>query len=77
MPGTSTTRSGSSTSRTRRIFRLTPQTCKQYFKLIEKGERKLPDVLSNILIRRTRNHILRWYGYDSETQQPVDPSRIQ
>ena len=49
-----------------------PPDLKEYFKLIEKTERKLPDLLANILIRRTRNHILRWYGFDAETQQPVD-----
>ena len=54
-----------------------PPDLKQYFKFIEKGDRKLPDVLSHILIRRTRNHILRWYGLDSETHQPVDPSRFR
>jgi len=55
---------------------VTPPDLRQYFKLIEKGEKKLPDLLSNILIRRTRNHILRWYGYDAETQQKLDPSRF-
>jgi len=54
-----------------------PADLRQYFKLIEKGDRKLPDLLANILIRRTRNHILRWYGYDAETHQPVDPSRFR
>jgi len=54
-----------------------PPNLKEYFKLIEKGERKLPDLLANILIRRTRNHILRWYGFDSETNQPIDPSRFR
>jgi superfamily II DNA or RNA helicase len=54
-----------------------PPDLKQYFKFIEKGDRKLPDLLAYILIRRTRNHILRWYGFDSETNQPVDPSRFQ
>ena len=44
-----------------------PPNLREYFKLIEKGERKLPDLLANILIRRTRNHILRWYGFDAET----------
>src|SRR5260370_36995527 len=42
-----------------------PPVLKDYFRLIEKGERKLPDLLSNILIRRTRNHILRWYRFDA------------
>jgi len=54
-----------------------PPDLKQYFKLIEKGDKKLPDLLSNVLIRRTRNHILRWYGFDADTHQPVDPSRFR
>jgi hypothetical protein len=53
-----------------------PPNLREYFKLIDKGQRKLRDVLSNILIRRTRHHILRWYGFDAETQQPVDPSKF-
>ena len=56
---------------------VTPPDLKEYFKLVEKGERKLPDLLANILIRRTRNHILRWYGFDAETHQPVDPSSFK
>lgn len=54
-----------------------PPDLKHYFRLIEKGEKRLPDLLSNVLIRRTRNHILRWYGYDAETHQPVDASRFE
>jgi superfamily II DNA or RNA helicase len=54
-----------------------PPLLRTYFQLIEKGERKMPELLSNILIRRTRNHILRWYGYDAETQQPVDPLQFK
>jgi superfamily II DNA/RNA helicase len=54
-----------------------PTNLREYFKLIERGERRLPNVLVNILVRRTRNHILRWYGYDSETHDPVDPSKFR
>jgi len=54
-----------------------PPDIKQYFKLVEKGDKKLPDLLVNVLIRRTRNHILRWYGYDADTHQPVDSSRFK
>ncbi len=54
-----------------------PPNLKDYFKLIDRNERKLPDILSNVLIRRTRNHILRWYGFDGETNRPVDPSRFR
>jgi superfamily II DNA or RNA helicase len=53
-----------------------PPNLREYFKLVEKGQRSLRDVLSNILIRRTRHHILRWYGFDAETQQPVDPANF-
>jgi superfamily II DNA/RNA helicase len=54
-----------------------PPNLKEYFKLIEKGERKLPDLLTNILIRRTRNHILRWYGYDAITNNPLDAAQFK
>ncbi len=54
-----------------------PPELKQYFRLIEKGEKRLQDLLSNLLIRRTRNHILRWYGLDAKTQLPVDPSKFK
>ncbi len=53
-----------------------PPHLKEYFKLIDKGKRKLPELLANILVRRTRQHILRWYGYDAETHEPVDPNNF-
>lgn len=53
-----------------------PPHFKQYFQKIEKGERQLPALLSHILIRRTRNHILRFYGIDGETNLPVDPTNF-
>jgi len=53
-----------------------PPDLRQYFRAIENGERKLPDLLVHLLIRRTRNHILRWYGYDAETNERVDPHRF-
>jgi len=54
-----------------------PPDLRQYFRAVEKSERELPDLLAHVLIRRTRNHILRWYGYDSETHQRVDPARFR
>lgn len=53
-----------------------PPDLKEYFRLVEEGEKKLPDLLSHILIRRTRNHILRFYGFDATTHQPVDPTNF-
>lgn len=54
-----------------------PPDLKEFFQLVEKGEKKLPELLSHILIRRTRNHILRFYGIDSQTDKPVDPTNFQ
>lgn len=53
-----------------------PPNLREFFRLVERGEKDLPDLLGNILLRRTRNHVLRWYGRDSETDGPVDPSRF-
>jgi superfamily II DNA or RNA helicase len=58
-------------------FPIDPPDLKEYFRLVEKGERHLPELLSNILIRRTRNHILRWYGFDAKTHKPVDPNKFK
>ena len=51
-----------------------PANLRDYFNMVDRGERTLPELLSKILVRRTRNHILRWYGFDAETHEPVDPS---
>ena len=54
-----------------------PPNIREYFKLIEQDERDLKSILTHILIRRTRNHVLRWYGFDAETDEPVDPSQFR
>ena len=54
-----------------------PPNLREYFRLVERGERQLQDVLAPLLIRRTRSYILRWYGYDSETGKPVDPANFE
>ena len=56
--------------------RLNLQISVSIFGLVEKGERDLRNLLQHILIRRTRNQILRWYGYDAETHLPVDPTQF-
>ena len=53
-----------------------PAHLREYFRYIENGTRDLRALLQHILIRRTRNHILRWYGYDAETHDPVDPTEF-
>ena len=48
-----------------------PPNLKEYFRGVEKGDRNLQDLLSHVLIRRTRNQIIRFYGYDAQTHQRV------
>jgi len=48
-----------------------PPDLKKYFKLIDNEERRLQDLLVHVLIRRTRRHVLRWYGYAEDTHQPL------
>ncbi len=54
-----------------------PPVLRSYFEMVDKGARRLPALLSHILIRRTRHHVLRWYGYDAETDQRVDPEHFE
>ena len=53
-----------------------PPNLHAYFGLVEQGQRRLPALLAHVLIRRTRQHIVRWYGYDAETGQRVDPDNF-
>ncbi|SRR5579885_1453507 len=48
-----------------------PPNLREFFRLVEGGTRKLPTLLTNLLIRRTRNHVLIWYGFDAETDLPI------
>jgi len=50
-----------------------PPNLRTYFKAVDDGQKRLSALLAHLLIRRTRAHILRWYGYDAETHQRVDP----
>lgn len=53
-----------------------PPNLRQYFQDVEAGTRSLPTLLSSILIRRTRSHILRWYGYDATTGERIAPEQL-
>ena len=55
---------------------INPPDLRDYFRLIDRGERRLQDLLGAVLIRRTRAHVLRWYGRDEETDQPIDPGHF-
>ncbi len=55
----------------RTLLPIDPPNLKDYFKLIDQGKRRLQDLLVHVLIRRTRRHILRWYGYAIDTDRPL------
>jgi len=42
-----------------------------------KANAMFQSLLQNILVRRTRLHILKWYGYDSETREKVNPEDFE
>ncbi|MDA7871461.1 helicase-related protein, partial [Akkermansiaceae bacterium] len=48
-----------------------PPNLKEYFKQIDRGEKRLQDLLMHLLIRRTRRHILRFYGFTEDKDQPM------
>ena len=48
-----------------------PPNLKEYFREVERGTKSLQALLVHILIRRTRRHILRWYGFAQDTGKPL------
>ena len=44
---------------------------KAWFHGVETGEQSLPALLKMVLVRRTRRHILRWYGTAEDTGRPL------
>lgn len=58
------------------LMPIDPPNLRQFFAEVDAGRRRLPELLAHILIRRTRSHILRWYGYDAETGQRIDPEQV-
>lgn len=53
------------------LLPIEPPNLQQYFKEVEAGERRLQDLLIHILVRRRRNHILRYYGYTEDGDRPM------
>ncbi|MBP9003460.1 MAG: helicase [Candidatus Hydrogenedentes bacterium] len=46
-----------------------PADLRAYFRQVENGQKSLPALLKMVLVRRTRRHILRWYGIADDTGQ--------
>ena len=56
---------------------VSPPNLRDFFRAVERDDRELPQLLSHVLIRRTRNHVLRFYGYDAETGTQLDPLHFE
>lgn len=54
-----------------------PPNLHDYFRGVEGGTHRLHDLLANILIRRTRRDVLKWYGYDADTDERIDPAHFE
>ncbi|MCX6645065.1 MAG: helicase-related protein [bacterium] len=52
-----------------------PPNLRDYFKAVENGEKKLPDLLEHILVRRTRKHIEKYYQDDMKSGKLKFPKR--
>jgi len=48
-----------------------PPDLRVFFKEVEDDHKQLRDVLRHLMIRRTRRHILRWWGIASDTRTPL------
>lgn len=48
------------------LLPIDPPYLRAFFKLIDEGKARIQDLLRLLLIRRTRKHILQWYGDDDE-----------
>ncbi len=47
-------------------FSINPPNMREFFRNVDEGKAKLKEFLRNILIRRTRKFILKWYGKEDE-----------
>lgn len=52
-----------------------PPDLRQFFRMVDEGQRRLPDLLGHLLIRRRRRDVLRQYGYEAETDERIDPQQ--
>lgn len=56
---------------------INPPNLREFMNSVERGEQKAASLLSNIMVRRTRMDVLRWYGYDAETKKRIDPFNFE
>lgn len=57
----------------RTLLPIDPPNLRKYFKSCEVNQRSLSTLLSNIMVRRTRVDVVRWYGFDSDSHERIDP----
>lgn len=55
---------------------VTPPHLQRFFKAVEDGKARLPDLLGHVLVRRTRRDVIRLYGRDAESGERVEADRL-
>jgi superfamily II DNA or RNA helicase len=58
-------------------IQIDPPDLKQFFKLVESGDKPLPEILQHVLYRRRRNDIVRWYGHDEVSGKLLTEATFQ
>lgn len=48
-----------------------PPDLRAFFKGVEDGKKSINDVLRHVMIRRTRRHVLRWWGVTEDSRVPM------
>ena len=57
------------------VIPVDPPVLTDFFSLVEKGEKKLPELLEYVMVRRTRRHIEKYYKEDMQSGKLKFPER--
>lgn len=53
------------------LLPIDPPDLRKFFKMVEEGQARIQDLLRLLLIRRTRKHILKWYGTEEDGRKYI------
>ena len=56
---------------------ISPGSLSEFLRAVENDKADLRDLLQHILVRRTRTHVQRWYGFDAATGERISPSALE
>lgn len=56
---------------------ISPGSLSEFLRAVDNQKADMRDLLQHILVRRTRTHVQRWYGFDSATGERIVPSELE